>query len=67
MSAYSGRSIPRPRIYPMENQSMIGDDMRSHVSHFSGVVGKVPKARYVIIYSILDFHNIKQQKKLNLF
>lgn len=45
MSAYSGRSIPRPRIYPIENQSMIGDDMRSHVSHFSGVVGKVAKAR----------------------
>lgn len=44
MSAYSGRSIPRPRIYPMENQS-IADDMRSHVSHFSGVVGKVGKAR----------------------
>lgn len=45
VSAYSGRSIPRPRMYPIESQS-IADDMRSHVSHFSGVVGKVGKARY---------------------
>lgn len=44
VSAYSGRSIPRPRIYPMDNQA-IADDMRSHVSHFSGVVGKIGKAR----------------------
>ncbi|KAJ6646377.1 Carboxypeptidase N subunit 2 [Pseudolycoriella hygida] len=42
VSAYSGRSIPRPRIYPMENQG-IADDLRSHVSHFSGVVGKMNK------------------------
>lgn len=45
VSAYSGRSIPRPRIYPMENQG-IADDLRSHVSHFSGVVGKMNKQRY---------------------
>lgn len=44
VSAYSGRSIPRPRIYPMENQG-IADDLRSHVSHFSGVVGKMNKQR----------------------
>ena len=53
MSAYSGRSIPRPRIYPMENQA-IPDDLRSHVSHFSAVGGgggggvpKVGKARSI--------------------
>ncbi|KAM7351165.1 leucine-rich repeat and fibronectin type-III domain-containing protein hattifattener isoform 2-T2 [Cochliomyia hominivorax] len=39
VSAYSGRSIPRPRIYPMDNQ----DDMRSH---FSGMPGKLAKPRY---------------------
>ncbi|XP_055921790.1 TLR4 interactor with leucine rich repeats isoform X2 [Eupeodes corollae] len=39
VSAYSSRSIPRPRIYPMDNQ----DDLRSH---FSGMPGKVSKARY---------------------
>ncbi|XP_036227304.1 uncharacterized protein haf isoform X2 [Bactrocera oleae] len=39
VSAYSGRSIPRPRIYPVDNQ----DDMRSN---FSGMPGKVGKARY---------------------
>lgn len=38
VSAYSGRSIPRPRIYPVDNQ----EDMRSH---FSGMPGKVGKAR----------------------
>ncbi|XP_050086231.1 leucine-rich repeat and fibronectin type-III domain-containing protein 3 isoform X3 [Anopheles aquasalis] len=48
VSAYSGRSIPRPRIYPMENQA-IPDDLRSHVSHFSAVGGgpKVAKARSI--------------------
>uniref|UniRef100_A0A182R3A7 LRRCT domain-containing protein n=1 Tax=Anopheles funestus TaxID=62324 RepID=A0A182R3A7_ANOFN len=52
VSAYSGRSIPRPRIYPMENQA-IPDDLRSHVSHFSAVGGgggggpKVGKARSI--------------------
>ncbi|CAD7079626.1 unnamed protein product [Hermetia illucens] len=45
VSAYSGRSIPRPRIYPMENQG-IADDLRSHASHFSGM-GKVGKARSI--------------------
>ncbi|XP_075153597.1 leucine-rich repeat and fibronectin type-III domain-containing protein hattifattener isoform X2 [Haematobia irritans] len=39
VSAYSGRSIPRPRVYPMDNQ----DDMRSH---FSGMPGKLAKPRY---------------------
>ncbi|XP_037707924.1 leucine-rich repeat and fibronectin type-III domain-containing protein 2 isoform X4 [Drosophila subpulchrella] len=39
VSAYSGRSIPRPRIYPVEQP----DDMRSH---FSGMPGKVGKSRY---------------------
>ncbi|XP_060646242.1 leucine-rich repeat and fibronectin type-III domain-containing protein 3 isoform X2 [Drosophila nasuta] len=39
VSAYSGRSIPRPRIYPVEQP----DDMRSH---FSGMPGKVAKSRY---------------------
>jgi len=38
VSAYSGRSIPRPRIYPVEQP----DDMRSH---FSGMPGKVGKSR----------------------
>ncbi|KAH8341243.1 hypothetical protein KR059_001144 [Drosophila kikkawai] len=37
VSAYSGRSIPRPRIYPVEQP----DDMRSH---FSGMPGKVGKS-----------------------
>ncbi|EDW11324.2 leucine-rich repeat and fibronectin type-III domain-containing protein 3 isoform X1 [Drosophila mojavensis] len=37
VSAYSGRSIPRPRIYPVEQP----DDMRSH---FSGMPGKVAKS-----------------------
>ncbi|XP_058177333.1 leucine-rich repeat and fibronectin type-III domain-containing protein 3 [Anopheles ziemanni] len=54
VSAYSGRSIPRPRIYPMENAA-IPDDLRSHVSHFSAVGGgpggaggpKVGKARSI--------------------
>ncbi|XP_055595170.1 vasorin isoform X2 [Uranotaenia lowii] len=46
VSVYSGRSIPRPRIYPMENQA-IPDDLRSHVSHFSAVGGKVGKARSI--------------------
>ncbi|XP_055643408.1 leucine-rich repeat and fibronectin type-III domain-containing protein 3 isoform X2 [Toxorhynchites rutilus septentrionalis] len=46
VSAYSGRSIPRPRIYPMENQA-IPDDLHSHVSHFSAVGGKVGKARSI--------------------
>uniref|UniRef100_A0A182QIT2 LRRCT domain-containing protein n=1 Tax=Anopheles farauti TaxID=69004 RepID=A0A182QIT2_9DIPT len=56
VSAYSGRSIPRPRIYPMENQA-IPDDLRSHVSHFSAIGGgggggpggipKVGKARSI--------------------
>lgn len=47
VSAYSGRSIPRPRIYPMDNggNGGIADDMRSHVSHFSGVAGKSGKTR----------------------
>lgn len=45
VSAYSGRSIPRPRIYPVDNQ----DDMRSN---FSGMPGKVGKARYVIFYKL---------------
>uniref|UniRef100_A0A1A9WMC9 LRRCT domain-containing protein n=1 Tax=Glossina brevipalpis TaxID=37001 RepID=A0A1A9WMC9_9MUSC len=40
VSAYSGRSIPRPRVYPMDNQ----DDMRSY---FSGMPGKVPKPRSI--------------------
>ncbi|XP_055921785.1 TLR4 interactor with leucine rich repeats isoform X1 [Eupeodes corollae] len=40
VSAYSSRSIPRPRIYPMDNQ----DDLRSH---FSGMPGKVSKARSI--------------------
>ncbi|XP_037815062.1 leucine-rich repeat and fibronectin type-III domain-containing protein 3 isoform X2 [Lucilia sericata] len=40
VSAYSGRSIPRPRIYPMDNQ----DDMRSH---FSGMPGKIAKPRSI--------------------
>ncbi|XP_049305999.1 leucine-rich repeat and fibronectin type-III domain-containing protein 2 isoform X2 [Bactrocera dorsalis] len=39
MSAYSGRSIPRPRIYSVDNQ----EDMRSH---FSAMTGKVGKASY---------------------
>ncbi|XP_058979954.1 leucine-rich repeat and fibronectin type-III domain-containing protein 3 isoform X2 [Musca domestica] len=39
VSAYSGRSIPRPRAYPMDAQ----DDMRSH---FSGMPGKLAKPRY---------------------
>ncbi|XP_028901422.1 leucine-rich repeat-containing protein 4B isoform X2 [Zeugodacus cucurbitae] len=39
VSAYSGRSIPRPRIYSVDNQ----EDMRSH---FSVIPGKVGKARY---------------------
>nr|XP_043068557.1 leucine-rich repeat and fibronectin type-III domain-containing protein 2 isoform X3 [Drosophila bipectinata] len=39
VSAYSGRSIPRPRIYPVDQP----DDMRSH---FSGMPGKVGKSRY---------------------
>ncbi|XP_018796386.1 PREDICTED: leucine-rich repeat-containing protein let-4 isoform X3 [Bactrocera latifrons] len=39
MSAYSGRSIPRPRIYSVDNQ----EDVRSH---FSAMPGKVGKARY---------------------
>ncbi|KPU73955.1 uncharacterized protein Dana_GF15849, isoform C [Drosophila ananassae] len=38
VSAYSGRSIPRPRIYPVDQP----DDMRSH---FSGMPGKVGKSR----------------------
>ncbi|GAB0098819.1 Leucine-rich repeat [Sergentomyia squamirostris] len=48
VSAYSGRSIPRPRIYPLENPS-IADDLRSHVSHFSalGANPKVSKARSI--------------------
>uniref|UniRef100_A0A1B0DRF4 Uncharacterized protein n=2 Tax=Phlebotomus papatasi TaxID=29031 RepID=A0A1B0DRF4_PHLPP len=48
VSAYSGRSIPRPRIYPLENPS-IADDLRSHVSHFSalGANPKVGKARSI--------------------
>ncbi|KAI9578680.1 hypothetical protein GQX74_009254 [Glossina fuscipes] len=40
VSAYSGRSIPRPRVYPMDNQ----DDMRSY---FSGMPGKVAKPRSI--------------------
>ncbi|KAH8410512.1 hypothetical protein KR215_010426 [Drosophila sulfurigaster] len=40
VSAYSGRSIPRPRIYPVEQP----DDMRSH---FSGMPGKVAKSRSI--------------------
>ncbi|XP_050338770.1 leucine-rich repeat and fibronectin type-III domain-containing protein 2 [Bactrocera neohumeralis] len=40
MSAYSGRSIPRPRIYSVDNQ----EDMRSH---FSAMPGKVGKARSI--------------------
>ncbi|XP_037957059.1 uncharacterized protein LOC119686996 isoform X2 [Teleopsis dalmanni] len=39
VSAYSGRSIPRPRIYSTDNQ----DDMRSHIS---GMPVKVGKPRY---------------------
>ncbi|XP_059618718.1 leucine-rich repeat and fibronectin type III domain-containing protein 1 [Phlebotomus argentipes] len=48
VSAYSGRSIPRPRIYPLENPG-IADDLRSHVSHFSalGANPKVGKARSI--------------------
>lgn len=45
VSAYSGRSIPRPRIYPMDNQ--IADDLRSHASHFSALGQKVGKARSI--------------------
>ncbi|XP_053958709.1 leucine-rich repeat and fibronectin type-III domain-containing protein 2 isoform X2 [Anastrepha ludens] len=40
VSAYSGRSIPRPRIYPADNQ----DDIRGH---FSGIPGKVGNARSI--------------------
>lgn len=57
MSAYSGRSIPRPRIYPMENQG-IADDLRSHVSHFSGVAGKMNKQRYRVDIVALNFTGI---------
>ncbi|XP_012251936.2 leucine-rich repeat and fibronectin type III domain-containing protein 1-like protein [Athalia rosae] len=44
VSAYSTRSIPRPRVFPMERQGSINraaciDDMRSQASHFGG--GKV--------------------------
>lgn len=46
VSAYSGRSIPRPRMYTMENPS-IADDLRSHVSHFSAMAAKGGKARLV--------------------
>lgn len=60
VSAYSGRSIPRPRIYPMDNQGL-ADDMRSHVSHFSGVTGKIGKPRYLdtqCVANIRYFHRI---------
>lgn len=36
VSAYSNRSIPRPRIYSTDHQG-IADDLRSHISHFSGM------------------------------
>lgn len=38
VSAYSNRSIPRPRIYSTDHQG-IADDLRSHISHFSGMGG----------------------------
>lgn len=38
MSAYSNRSIPRPRIYSTDHHQGIPDDLRSHISHFSGMV-----------------------------
>lgn len=40
VSGYSGRSIPRPRVYPLENN--IADDLRSHASHFSNNGGHGP-------------------------
>ncbi|XP_055371776.1 probable serine/threonine-protein kinase DDB_G0278509 isoform X2 [Condylostylus longicornis] len=39
VSAYSGRSIPRPRIYPVDNQ----EDLRSHFS----AMGKTSKPRSI--------------------
>lgn len=45
MSAYSGRSIPRPRVFAMDQPPSINDDLRSHISHFSGMGGK-SKPRY---------------------
>lgn len=54
VSAYSNRSIPRPRIYATDNHSNhhhhqgIADDLRSHISHFSGLVATKPgKARSI--------------------
>lgn len=45
VSAYSGRSIPRPRIFQMDQPQNIADDLRSHVSHFSAVGAKMGKPR----------------------
>lgn len=50
VSMYSSRSIPRARMYHMDNgsvnQSFVMDDNRSHISHFSHVPnGYTAKAR----------------------
>lgn len=48
VSAYSNRSIPRPRIYSTDHHQGIADDLRSHISHFSGMVATKPgKARSI--------------------
>lgn len=45
VSIYSGRSIPRPRVYQMEHPSHIPDELRSHLSQFSTVGTKMGKLK----------------------
>ncbi|XP_070497092.1 uncharacterized protein haf isoform X2 [Chironomus tepperi] len=48
VSAYSGRSIPRPRVFQMDQPASLNDDLRSHISHFSAIGGlKASKPRSI--------------------
>lgn len=55
---YSGRSIPRPRIFSMDQPASLNDDLRSHISHFSAMNGGGVKAHKPRYYNANNFIEI---------
>ncbi|CAG0879191.1 unnamed protein product [Cyprideis torosa] len=58
ISMYSGRSIPRARMYHMENKGFVPDDARSHISHashFSSHMAKAQPRTYIDAHSQRSF------------
>ncbi|KAG5676868.1 hypothetical protein PVAND_006675 [Polypedilum vanderplanki] len=45
VSIYSGRSIPRPRVFPIDQPVSLNDDYRSHISHFSAAGGGMKSSK----------------------